>query len=475
MLALAIILANVLSVFAASSLANLRHHRHDDHEPVRTIYHLKRKTFSRLRTDAVIDGSSVAPAAMALVTNVSKTTPTNDTKTQPTAQTNDTRTKPDLFLRPHIGDMPEVINFGVFCKQFYGMQLKQGTFSADMVINLKWVDTRAVSLVPDGVSSITLPQESAASQMWMPDIAVTNRDLRGIDVISTAVTVSRAGDVTKVQRLVAVVKNPYDVSMFPYDQQTLKVTLASTSLMSEELTLAPSAEMSGVKDGIFDGAFIFKQSEAVSFEEIDGALKKSRGQMKMVIQRKSASHFEGMLLPELLLALIIYTVFWFPLTAPFIMPRVATCMISYLALVTFMFRTSSMLPTSDSACWVCVFEENTQSLMFGAFLINVVLIVIRHDMDIEELARKLQRETRVAYPVLGAFTYIMVFSIPNAGWLTAVKWMCRVVLFVCFMGFSVVGFIRTTGEWKKQKNQTTEPGGLSLSRTVSTDVSQKSP
>lgn len=355
---------------------------------------------------------------------------------------------PSIDVRPQLGAGPERVEFGLFVKTFYGMDLKHGTFTADIVMSLRWLDNRTAALVPDGKPSVTFSQESASATMWMPDITVSNRDLNGIEVISTAVTATDDGKVTKVERMLVVAKNKYDIKMFPFDMQTLIVKLASTSLMSDEVELVPSKDpdLSGVKDGVFDGKDVqFEGFTTRSYEEVDGPLKKSRGTFDLKLQRDFGPHFESMLLPDIILIGIAWTVFVFPLTAAFTMPRVATSMISYLALTNFMFRTSAILPTRSTVCWIDIFEESCQFMMFGGMIFNIASEVIFHDMGLESLAKRMQTELQIGFPVVAIIVFSLAFFCNTADWLEFLTWSSRGVLLLVMLGYLALCGARAWG------------------------------
>lgn len=364
----------------------------------------------------------------------------------------------DIDSRPNLGGDPEMIQFGILAKTFYGMDFKQGTFTMDAVMTLKWTDNRTSALVPQGKDSITLGQDDAATMMWMPDISVTNRNLKGVDVISTAITVASGGKVTKIERFLSVTKNGFDPRAFPFDTQHLKLRIASTTLMSDELQLVPlqgEKDLEGCADGVFDGKDVsLINAEIRSYDEVNGALKKSRGELDIHIERDSEAYFHTMLLPELILIGISWTVFMFPLLPPFIMPRVATAMIAYMALTTFMFRTGSMLPTRGGSSWIDVFEECSQILMFSVLILNIFVEALHHEFKQVELSDRIQWEVRVFFPVVVVVVYAIIFlfagSLEHLG---ALEWTTRIFLFLCiggYIGWNVFRFIKLRNELRKE-------------------------
>lgn len=305
-----------------------------------------------------------------------------------------------------------IVKFGMLFKEYYGVDFKHGTVTADLVMTLKWLDDRVATLLSDGQDELTVSQERAPKLMWMPDIGLTNRNLEGVEVISTGVTVFRSGEVMKVQRLLVVVKEHFDIHAFPFDTQFLRFRIASTTLMSDELELAvlPDKGINGIKDGIFDGHdFRFVNTSTRVFKEQDGNLKKSRGELVIEVKRDSTPYIRTLLVPELILVAIAYTVFLFPLAQPFIMPRVATSMITFMSLMVLTLRTSTMLPIRDSNAWIDIFEENAQIMMFLNLSINIFLEAVAHELGQPATAAKMQCELRFGIPAISLTVITICF------------------------------------------------------------------
>jgi len=197
-----------------------------------------------------------------------------------------------LFLRPSDGGPADNIQFGVMIKAFYGANFQMGTWSADVVLTERWNDTRATKLLPKGDEEITVPVEIFQASNWQPSIFVTNRDLRGLDVISSVVKVYSDGRVEAIAHPLAIMKAKYDVRLFPFDQQNLTLEISSTTLMVDQLTLSPLTDpnVTGIKDGIFNSSeFTLGQTPFLieSFIDVAGSLTKMRGRFTIFVAQST--------------------------------------------------------------------------------------------------------------------------------------------------------------------------------------------
>lgn len=358
------------------------------------------------------------------------------------------------FQRPHAGGPADVVYFGILCKTFYGADVKTGTFSADLVVTTRWTDSRTSSLVRDGLKSVALPTKKAAGKMWLPDTAITNRAKGGTDIISSQIFVSKSGEVTKVERVLANVKNKFDLSAFPYDEQVMKVRLASTAMMLDEVVLKPltDPDATGIKDGIFEGKDLdFVSTKTVAFDDEQGLLRKSRGELNIVVQRNIVPYSQTMITPKLVLMVLSWTVFFFPVQPGFIMPRVATSMISFLALMTLSLKTDSMLPARSGATWIDLFEETCRTLVFFTLILNIFIEFVIHDLDARPVAEelkqpklgvRLQNELKIGLPVLALLAMLVLFLRANADSLWWQALLIRSVFVVFFVVFFVSAGLR---------------------------------
>lgn len=324
-------------------------------------------------------------------------------------------------FRPGLGSGPDTVEFGIFVKSIGHISEKDGTFSADIILLLRWQDRRTAALVPDGVTKFTLASKSAGSKIWLPDIAITNRIIKGQEVISSAISITPAGEVTKIERMVVVCKNNFDMRAFPFDAQHLDLTIASTTLMLDELQLSPiqNKKISGLNKGVFDAYdLVLDKVDATSYDEIVGSLQKSRGELSIFLHRDWQLYMQKKLLPELFLVFISWTVFYFPLQPVFAMPRVATSLIAFLSMMT----VSGSNNGGGGERWLDVFEEACMTLLFLTVFLNIFVESVDHALDQAAVAIRMDHELKLVLPLLTSviFTFLLVFNQYDVIWLSLI-------------------------------------------------------
>lgn len=319
----------------------------------------------------------------------------------------------DISIRPHAGGAPEMVSFGIYGKNFYGLDMNHEAFTIDSVMTLQWSDSRAAKLLPSGQKSLTLSEKDSKSKLWLPDVAITNHNIKGYELISTSVTVNSSGTVTKVERSLSIIKNRYVVTAFPWDTQVLTLKIASATYMLDDVKLVPdkNPDISGVTKNFLDGeGFTLVSAETSEFEEIDGALKKSRGVMAITVHRDIDKYFQSHFVPAILLMTISYAVFWFPFITPFITPRLALSILALLSFTTLTLKTDKMLPPGAPLTWNDVFNQNCQMLMFFTICLNIFAEVTLHQLKRGDLARQINHECKVLWFGMLGSTLIVILG-----------------------------------------------------------------
>eukprot|EP00929_Paragymnodinium_shiwhaense_P023804 TRINITY_DN14818_c0_g1_i2.p1 TRINITY_DN14818_c0_g1~~TRINITY_DN14818_c0_g1_i2.p1 ORF type:complete len:400 (+),score=74.03 TRINITY_DN14818_c0_g1_i2:97-1296(+) len=306
-------------------------------------------------------------------------------------------------LRPHQGGDADFVEFGITLRAISNIDMKVGSYNADVVTTWRWSDERNARLVQKGHKNVTISDELARKRIWLPDVGVTNYASGSVDIVSSSIVIERTGVTTKVERCLAVLKTPFSARAFPFDSQVLRVTVGSRTFMAGDLQLSP---MQGpawtiVEDDVMNTTeFSLTSFDLSVFEEVDGMLHKSRGQLSVNVLRDPTTYIGGSIVPELLVLAISYSVFWFPLTAPFAMPRVATALIAFLSLLTLNLKTNAILPRAAGLTWIDLFECSVQSLMFFTVCLNILALASSHSFDAPHVATGINNELKIVFPVL---------------------------------------------------------------------------
>lgn len=305
------------------------------------------------------------------------------------------------------------VEVGIIIRKLYGIQVKLGTYSADVVITLRWKDKRVAEMVPGELTHLALSAEAAKKSVWVPDVIPTNRDIEGLEEISSATIIWKEGKVERTKRFMVRMRQQYQVSAYPFDQQTLQVIVASSKYMFDEVVLVEikDHEYNGPSEGVM-GTQPWDLMEwwPHVIEETAGSLRKSRCVISLRIRRKSRTITESTIIPELLLLTLAWTVFFFPMVIQYVVPRVATCLVLFLTMAQFSSKTAAMLPDTGDLTWITVWEQCCTFLMFEASVFNAFTEIVYHKLEYKEIAERLRFEMALCFAGL-AFLFIILTRI----------------------------------------------------------------
>jgi hypothetical protein len=323
------------------------------------------------------------------------------------------KTRTSYFIRPQAAaGTADIIYFGIYGKTFFGTDLKHQEFTIDYVLTLEWTDARVESLIPAGQYSMTMSGTEAKSKMWLPDIWVTNKVAHKSDVISVNLNVFSNGTVNMVERSFAVVKNRFQLEEYPFDEQTLLLSIASEKYMLSELILSPldDPEASGLREGFFDNA-PYQQTDFTvkADDDVDGLLQKSHGYMEIVIQRTPSRYQHRYLFPAILYSAIACAVFWLPYTPAFVVPRLALSIIILLVFSNFTIVVDAELPDGAPYNWIDLICIIVRLHMFSVICLNIFTEVAFWTMGCTVIAKQMNNEMKLLSPLAVSVAFVLVF------------------------------------------------------------------
>jgi len=317
--------------------------------------------------------------------------------------------KDSVELRPNAGEGPEYVKFGLTTKNFYGASPRRYTFNVDVVMSLEWQDPRVVRLIPNDLQKLSMSLDQALTRVWMPGFVVTNKDIEKYEVISSSVTVFSTGRVLRVERAQVRCLWKFDLGDYPFDTQNLKVKIASSKYMLDEVVLVPDNNVSGVDEQVW-GLYDLESWSTGVYNDTDGFLRKSRGYINMEISRQLMKYFDDHLVPSAICLSISWAVFYFPFANPFIVPRLILSIISLLTFTNLMTKSLKELPGSAPFNWNDLFNQQMQCLMFCSIVLNITAEVFNHQFKKEELSRRMNNHAKVLVPTMSIFNITVILG-----------------------------------------------------------------
>jgi len=354
------------------------------------------------------------------------------------------------FLRSHSVSRPHkiVVHYGIECTDFYGLDWSTNTFTAVVVTTLQWHDDQVQFDIPPGTDWVEVDIQQAKREFWLPNIVIL--DGTKDEPTTSTLSISKTSEAVAVIRRLVKIKANLRPDNFPFDSQTLKISMASKTYSSDIMRLEPmaAAQAAPVKAEVFNGHDVSLVSATLaSVDESTGMPccvqnKKSIGTLTMVVKRDARAYFQELFYPQLLLMLTGWTVFMLPLTAPFHMPRVSIGSVGFLSQVTLSLRVSQMLPAQGSITWMELFDEACIGFVFSASMLNICYMYVQDGLGLTELAKRMQREQLWMYPIFCVADLWLCFMMRNTNRLAVLSSLQDFFLMAYLLGSLISAAVR---------------------------------
>ena len=303
-----------------------------------------------------------------------------------------------LLNRPIEDGNPTKVNVSFYVIDIAEIDNKNQSFTIDVVVRLRWKDSR--------LSDVTMPLP--INSIWQPNVQIYN--LRDADkLLPDITTVLGDGTVQYIQRYYATLSSPLNFRDFPFDVQTLPITLLSFGYTPNEVELVfenggseknysisdwkvqpVGATSSAYKADLFDDS-----SEQITRPRMDYELKASR-----YIQ----FYWWKVLAPLMVILFLSWAVFWIDPSQ--VGAQIGVSGTSILTLIAFLYKLDNVLPPVSYLTHMDHFIFTALLLVFLAYIEAIVSITYAHKNK-KEIALKLDYSFRIAYPVV--FLFVIYF------------------------------------------------------------------
>jgi hypothetical protein len=293
--------------------------------------------------------------------------------------------------RPGEDNKPTKINVSYYILDIEEIDNKRQNFTIDIIIRLKWIDDR----IKNEYSRVPL------NDIWNPNIHIYNlreQDVRFPEVVSIA----ENGIVRYTQRYHATLNNALDFREFPFDVQTLKVSLMSFGYSPDEVELVFENAGTEPQFSISDwniqpiGSNYIKQ-EANLFADQSEKIVRPKLDYELKASRYIQFYWWKILAPLMVILFLSWAVFWIDPTQ--VGAQIGVSGTSILTLIAFLYRLDNLLPPVSYLTRIDHFIFTSLLLVFFAYLEALVSVTIAAKGKVK-MALNLDKAFRFGYPVL---------------------------------------------------------------------------
>ena len=275
---------------------------------------------------------------------------------------------------------------------------KEQSFTLDVVVRLKWKDPR-------------LPKESetmSINSIWQPNLQIYNS--RNVEKrLPEIAYIMPDQTVQYTQRYFAKLSSPLDFKEFPFDVQTLRITLISFGYSPEEVELifenAGSEKEYSISDWSVEQIGATSQAyRANLFDDSNEQISRPRMDYEFKASRYIQFYWWKVLAPLIVILFLSWAVFWLDPTQ--VGAQLGVAGTSILALIAFLYKLDNVLPPVAYLTRMDHFIFASLLLVFIAYLEALISVTFASKNKLE-LAQKLDFSFRIVYPVI--FLFIVFF------------------------------------------------------------------
>ena len=192
-------------------------------------------------------------------------------------------------VKPNAGGQPVKITVGIYMIDLMEINDIKQTLTGDFAVVLEWVDPRLRQL--EGC-------EIPIDDIWSPSLIFINSG-RKFTSRPREVDIGTEGQVRYVQRYSGTFATYHNLSDFPFDKQTFRISLISAQWREEDVQLIVDEKMTGHRELLNISDWTVKGVEATTGRQYNNALDKfsSRFDFNISAERIKAYYFWKVILP----------------------------------------------------------------------------------------------------------------------------------------------------------------------------------
>jgi hypothetical protein len=288
-------------------------------------------------------------------------------------------------VRPNADGQPLKVTVGVFMIDLMEINDIKQTLTGDFAVVLGWVDPRLRQL--EGC-------EIPIDDIWSPSLIFINSG-RKFTSRPREVDIGPGGQVTYVQRYSGTFATYHNLSDFPFDKQSFRISLISAQWTEKDIQLVVDEKMTGQRELLNISDWTVKGVEATVGRRYGKALEtfSSRYDFNISAERIKAYYLWKVILPLCLIVVMSWCVFW--INPAQYGPQI--------------FATTNMVPRLGYLTLLDRFIVFSTILVFLALIESLTTIYLV-SKEKKELAMRVDLLSRFVFPIVfGTISFVAFF------------------------------------------------------------------
>lgn len=263
-------------------------------------------------------------------------------------------------------------------------------FTANLTMVTRWQDP---ALVHDGPVSISMPLDD----IWYPKLQIINQQ-RLVSTLPNQVEVYPDGRVVRRQRLWGGFSQPLDLHDFPFDAQSLTLTIVNVAIAGIPVNLMPSEATSVSDDLTIPDWTVTDWDVSTTNFDLEGEPDGIEGLVfSLHVERDKAFFKYKVIFPLVLIVMMSWLVFWIDPTLA--ASQISVSVTAMLTMIAYRFALAGMIPRLSFLTSLDYFVLVSTVVVFLS-MIEVIYTAHLSASGNPEMARKVDRHARWIAPLI---------------------------------------------------------------------------
>ena len=300
--------------------------------------------------------------------------------------------------RPDANDVPTLVTIGLQLVDLVKIDDIEQQMTIDLVTLQSWRDSRL-----QGLEGCILP----LGAVWSPHLDFINSG-RVFPGMPEAVRVEENGRIVYVQRYRGTISFPHVLDRFPFDRQTLRISLTTLAGEQSEIKLLADTDFTGRAEQLLVPDWIVGDGSGTVREQLMVAVNQvhSRFDFEVEVERRAAYYVWKVIIPLILIVAMSWSVFW--INPAQFGPQIGMSATSMLTLIAFQFAMGGILPRLSYFTTLDWFIAGSTILVFVALLESLTTTYLV-SKEKKEIAVRLDKICRWLFPLAFAVLNLVVF------------------------------------------------------------------
>ena len=308
-----------------------------------------------------------------------------------------------VFVDPPNAKGATQVDIGLYVIDISNVNSVENTYRLEGLIDLVWCDPRLKSSSKEKHNQIYLEEDaiSKISRIWWPSITFVN-EVGEYFQKNEELIIFANGTVQYKEKFSVELKSFFDLTKFPFDEQTLSVAIESFAWDESNLKLKQDNQKIG-----FSSSLNLPEWEIGDLEtkishnlEVRSQVPFSKFLMQIKLIRKPGFYLWKVIIPLMILVVISWSVFW--MAEESLADRISFSLTGILTVVAYQFLISENLPNISYLTLI----DAILSLSFVAIALTVAENIIVNWLNMENLkfmAVKVDCICQFAFPTIYVF------------------------------------------------------------------------